>query len=36
MTDLYMVLLLVGTYVVFWGFLTWCDRVTGESGGDGR
>lgn len=34
MLDLYMVLMLVVTYALFTGFLSWCGRVIQESGGD--
>lgn len=34
MLDLYMVLMLAGTFALFYGFMTWCDRVVDESGGD--
>lgn len=34
MNDLYMVLLLAGTFLVFYAFLVWCDRIVDESGGE--
>lgn len=34
MMDLFMVLALAGTYLLFCGFLAWCGRVVGESGGE--
>ncbi|EPD83799.1 hypothetical protein HMPREF1207_03163 [Paenibacillus sp. HGH0039] len=34
MTDLYMILLLAVIYLIFYGFLTWCDHVVeGSEGG---
>lgn len=34
MLDLYMVLMLAATYLLFAGFLSWCGKVTEESGGE--
>ncbi len=34
MLDLYMIVLLAGTFCIFYGFAAWCDRVIGETGGE--
>lgn len=34
MLDLYMVLMLAGTFALFYGFLAWCNRVVDEAGGE--
>ncbi len=34
MLDLYMVLILAGTFALFYGFLVWCNRVVDEAGGE--
>jgi hypothetical protein len=34
MLDLYMVLLLAGTFAVFYGFMAWCGRVVDDAGGE--
>jgi len=34
MLDVYMALILAGTFALFYGFTIWCDRVVEEAGGD--
>jgi hypothetical protein len=29
-----MVLMLAGTFALFYGFMVWCDRVVDEAGGE--
>ena len=36
MQDLYMAVLLAVTYLLFYGFLSWCSRVVEETGGERR
>lgn len=34
MLDLYMILILAVTYVLFAGFMTWCGKVVDDAGGE--
>jgi hypothetical protein len=34
MLDAVMVLLLAGSFLLVYGFISWCGRVTGEEEGD--
>lgn len=34
MMDVYMILMLAGTFGLFYGFAAWCNRVIDGAGGD--
>lgn len=34
MLDLYMILILAAAFALFYGFMTWCDRIADETGGE--
>lgn len=36
MMDLFMIWALAGAFLLFFGFLTWCGRVVGDTGGESQ